>query len=721
MERRSFLQKLILVAASLGVPPGWMTWQSERYGQALAASSRKLALLIGINRYPGEGSPLQGCLTDVELQRELLLHRFGFAPPDILTLTDGAATPSGIQSAFAEHLGGQSHTAETVVVQFSGYGQWRLESQNRWQPVLVLSGSEGTAALGLETFFQLLDGLGTAQLTTLLDCGFTHTSPAVRGNLQLRSRPAAVVKGTVASSSDSSDRTSDRTIDGTISPTSSPEPQRVWPSPPKGLLIAATTPQDLAAEASWPGFYAGVLTYLLTQYLWETLPTTRLAVAFNRVSSQRELGMFACQRPILEGKETARRIPPYFLTPTQAGVSGVLQEVKGNRAQVWLGGIPPAALCGLQPGTLLAPIPANPPGHPPTPLVIRSRNGLLAQVQLASSEGQFPPVGTPLREQLRSLSNTLKLSVGLEDNLGRIEKVDITNAIASFSWMETANPRERQVDCLLGRITPEMATAFQSDTLPKPLEVNSYSLFWPGRELLLDSCGPVGEAAAIAVQRLAPRLAHLLAAKRLRTTLNAASSPLAVVAELASKDKTPSLAARFAQAVVSTPAELGMQHFMRGDPLQLTLRNNGEQDLFGYLLMIDPKGQLHLLAPMPQDNFTLPLRVEAKSSLTLPPLPEVAGELSSAVNPDLLTCNAQGLTELLFVASTRPLQASLGTLKSMARKLGVTRSPMLLNGPLEWTQTLLEELTQRAPEGDPDLRWLDPSQSITLSLTYLLV
>ncbi len=711
MERRSFLQKLILVAASLGVPPGWMTWQSERYGQALAASSRKLALLIGINRYPGEGSPLQGCLTDVELQRELLLHRFGFAPPDILTLTDGAATPSGIQSAFAEHLGGQSPTAETVVVQFSGYGQWRLESQNRWQPVLVLSGSEGTATMGLETFFQLLNGLGTAQLTTLLDCGFTHTSPSVRGNLQLRARPVASVKGSGSPSSDQSGG-------------GAPEPERVWPTPPKGLLIAATTPQDLAAEASWPGFYAGVLTYLLTQYLWETTPATRLAVAFNQVSSQRELGMFACQRPILEGKETARRIPPYFLTPIQAGVSGVIgviQEVKGNRAQVWLGGIPPAALCGLQPGTLLAPIPANPSDHPPTPLVIRSRNGLLAQVQLASSEGQFPPVGTPLREQLRGISSTLKLLVGLEDSLGRIEKVDITNAIASFSWMETANPRERQVDCLLGRITPEMATAFQSDTLPKPLEVNSYSLFWPGRELLLDSCGPVGEAAAMAVQRLAPRLAHLLAAKRLRTTLNAAGSSLAAVAELASKDKTPSLAARFTQAVVSTPAELGMQHFMRGDPLHLTLRNNSEEDLFGYLLMIDPKGQLHLLAPMLQDHFTLPLRVEAKSSLTLPPLPEVAGELSSAVNPDLLTCNAQGLTELLFVASTRPLQASLEALKAMARKLGVARSPMLLNRPLEWTQTLLEELTQRAPEGDPDLRWLDPSQSITLSLTYLLV
>ncbi|MFT0786882.1 caspase family protein [Synechococcus sp. H55.10] len=698
MERRSFLQTLILVAASLGLSPGWLAGQAERYGQALAAGSRKLAVLIGINRYPGEGSALQGCVTDVELQRELLLNRFGFDPAEILTLTDGAATPSGIQAAFAEHLGGSSQAAETVVVQFSGYGQWRAGSApGQWQPVLLLSGSEGMAAMELDSFFRLLEGLGTAQITTLLDCGFTHVSPSVRGNLQLRSRPPAG-KGAGSAASDSS------------------ELQRVWPSPPKGLLIAATTPQDLAAEAAWPGFYAGVLTYLLTQYLWESTPATRLLVAFNQVASRRELGLFACQRPILEGKETARRIPPYFLTPPQVAVSGVIQEVKGNRAQVWLGGIPPAALGGLQPGTLLAPLSTA----SSVPLLIRSRSGLLAQVQPANGEGQFPPVGTLVREQLRSLSSSLKLLVGLEDNLGRVEKVDLTNAIAGHSWMETANPRERQVDCLLGRITPEMAAAFQADALPKPLEVNGYSLFWPGRELLLNSCGPAGEAAATAVQRLVPRLAHLLAAKRLRTTLNAAISPLAVVGELSTRSKAPLRAPRFAQGA-SALAEPGILRFMRGDPLHLTLRNEGEQDLFGYLLMVDSSGQLHLLAPVPQEDFALPLRLEAKGSLTLPPLPEVAGESHSAVNPDLLTCHAQGLTELLFVASTRPLSASLEALKAMVRQQGITRSPMLLSKPLEWTQMLLEELTRRPPEGDPDLRWLDPSQAVTLSLTYLLV
>jgi hypothetical protein len=707
MERRSFLQKLLLAAAGLGLSPGWLTRQARRYGQALAATSRKLALLIGINRYPGEGSPLQGCVTDVELQRELLLYRFGFEPAGILALTDGAATPSAVQAAFAEHLGGPTQAAEKiVVVQFSGYGQWRAGSApDQWQPALLLSGSESSAAMELERFFQLVQNLGTAQVTTILDCGFTHIPPALRGNLQLRSRPPVPPAAS-------------KVLDP--GQPSSAEGQQVWPPRPKGLLIAATTPQDLAAEAAWPGFHAGVLTYLLTQYLWETMPAARLLVAFNQVVSRRELGLFSCQHPTLEGKEIARRVPPYFLIPSQTAASGVIQEVRGSRAQVWLGGIPAAVLGSLQPGTLLAPFVAD-PAAPATPLLIRSRSGLLAQVQAVGGEDQFPPVGTLVREQLRALSSSLKLLVGLEDSLGRVERVDLTNAIAGYSWMETANPRERQVDCLLGRITPEMAAAFQGDALPKPLEVGSYSLFWPGRELLLNSCGPAGEAATTAVQRLASRLAHLLAAKRLRTTLNAAISSLGVVGELSTRGKTPSWAVRPPQGA-SAPAELGMPRFLRGDPLYLTLRNEGEQDLFGYLLMVDSSGQLQLLAPVPQDNLALPLRLEAKGSLTIPPLPEMAvREPRPVLNPDLLTCHAQGLTELLFVASTRPLSASLEALKAMARQQGVTRSPMLLSKPLEWTQILFEELTYRAEEGAPDLRWLDPAQSVTLSLTYLLV
>lgn len=54
--------------------------QGNKYAKVLAQNTpRKLALLVGINQYPG-ALELQGCVNDVKLQQELLIHRFGFNP-----------------------------------------------------------------------------------------------------------------------------------------------------------------------------------------------------------------------------------------------------------------------------------------------------------------------------------------------------------------------------------------------------------------------------------------------------------------------------------------------------------------------------------------------------------------------------------------------------------------------------------------------------------------
>jgi hypothetical protein len=97
-------------AIALGLHPQRLMAQGDRYGQVLAQStSRKRALLVGINQYPNSArfTPLQGCTTDVQLQRELLIHRFGFHPDDILVLSDDAddqPTRANILTAFEEHL-----------------------------------------------------------------------------------------------------------------------------------------------------------------------------------------------------------------------------------------------------------------------------------------------------------------------------------------------------------------------------------------------------------------------------------------------------------------------------------------------------------------------------------------------------------------------------------------------------------------------------------------
>ncbi|WP_051055765.1 caspase family protein [Allocoleopsis franciscana] len=82
ISRRQFFQFAGSTLASLGLSQLNIQRQGDRYGKVLAQSTpRKLALLVGINQY--SFSPLDGCLNDVELQRNLLIYRFGFNPKDI--------------------------------------------------------------------------------------------------------------------------------------------------------------------------------------------------------------------------------------------------------------------------------------------------------------------------------------------------------------------------------------------------------------------------------------------------------------------------------------------------------------------------------------------------------------------------------------------------------------------------------------------------------------
>ncbi|MGF1575883.1 MAG: caspase family protein [Cyanophyceae cyanobacterium] len=724
--RRTFLNQLLITAVGLGWDPGWLTGAGTRYGAALAANTRKLAILVGINRYGSSSNypPLQGCLMDVELQRELLLHRFGFDPGDIIVLTNEEATLDHLDQILASAARSSLRPLETLVFHFSGYG--RLVQQ---QPLLAqtppLSGSDSPATLNLatdgvmvpafifngngqqpqdvplSTWFERIN-LSTPQVTSVVDCGFAYTDPALRGGLRLRSRPA-LFQATAGSQP-----AGDAIVGAAMaSPT--------FPPLSRGLMLSATMPQDLAAEAVWSGFTAGILSYLLTQYLWESTPAEKLYTAFDQLTTQRELSVLACQKPSLQGSRW-RAATPYFLQASSDAATGVLQEIKGNRASVWLGGIPPAVLCGIQAGTTL--VPSDPSGAGQSPLVIRSRTGLVAQVSTDDSEGSWPAIGTRLKEESRILSSHLKLRVGLDDSLGRIEKVDITSALSELSWAEATNPRDQQVDCLIGKVTT--TDRLTHDAGQGILNPDSYGLFWPGRQMLFSSFGSSGEAARGAIQRLTPLMQHVLAAKRLRTTLNGGVSHLGLSALLFSdqsgKTSPSTLRQRTAQAPAPTIApplrETGLPQFDSGEMLSLELHNSHAQELFIYLALLDSSGQLNLLAPNPQQALTQPLVLASGSTATIPPRIEV----SSRSLPDLFTCGSRGLTELFVVASTTPFSESLALGASMARERGVSRMPMLLSRPLDWVQAVVIEMTKAVPEAD--MRRLNHQSFACLSMVY---
>jgi hypothetical protein len=105
MKRRTFLKQIGSILAVLGITETELLTWGNRYYQALAQPSlRKLALLVGINQY-SQNPSLNGCLTDVELQKELLMYRFGFPAANILTLTEEQASREFIEAAFVEDLG----------------------------------------------------------------------------------------------------------------------------------------------------------------------------------------------------------------------------------------------------------------------------------------------------------------------------------------------------------------------------------------------------------------------------------------------------------------------------------------------------------------------------------------------------------------------------------------------------------------------------------------
>ena len=71
-------------------------------GCAGVASAKDRALLIGINDYAGDISPLWGAVNDIDAMARLLSERFGVAPEAILRLNDEEATRAAILDAISQ-------------------------------------------------------------------------------------------------------------------------------------------------------------------------------------------------------------------------------------------------------------------------------------------------------------------------------------------------------------------------------------------------------------------------------------------------------------------------------------------------------------------------------------------------------------------------------------------------------------------------------------------
>jgi hypothetical protein len=764
LTRRKFLQQgsgAIAIGGALGA--GLWAW-GDRAGRVLAApTSRKLALLIGISQYPEavsdippvKGGLLPGALTDVEMQRQVLQHRFGFQPADILTLTDEQATWAGITGAFQAHLLDQAKPGDVVVVHISGLGSHLRSAANPeqlWDSIVPVDGTLPTSDRPLigdltrTTLALLLRSLPTSQVVTLLDLGFSNLGTSLQGNLRIRARPNAPTGDLhpqeIALKESLGDRL--RTARANLA------------APLPGLFLTAAAPGEVVLEGRWSGFSAGLLTYALTQYLWDATAGTALSTVFAQTGSSIKRLSGANQELAVSGSLSRDGTSLYPLVPAEPGADGVIWAAPepGRSLRLWAGGLPPSALSYYSPGSLWETV------DTPEPLLlrVRGRDGLLLKV-LPVAEGASVEAGQRVQERVRLLPRSVGLTIALDNSLDRIERVDATSAFTAAK-VSLVNAGEQSADYLFGKCravettvaavslsdlpnaplpnaplpnAPLPNTTVQTDVpsaqpmldAPSPAgNLNSkYGLFYPGRVPLGIDLSAADEAVKTAVNRLTPQLRSLFAMKLLRLTVNASSSRLSVRAIL--EQVAPGAAAAHAlpvvqQETVSIPSRLSSKRTAAavesgapvpvGSTLRYRLQNAGDQPLYGILIGLDNTGQA----------IALPLSTSADQPLLSP---ESTLALPAEPSPGWVVPNVPGLAEMFLILSVAPFSRTLAGLPIAP---GATpRQAIALANPLDVAQSILQDLHEATPVGGDfpgdfpsDTYALDVTRWATLHLMY---
>jgi death-on-curing family protein len=105
----------------------------------------------------------------------------------------------------------------------------------------------------------------------------------------------------------------------------------------KGVVLAATAPDQLARELNINGFKAGIFSYLLTHFLWQE--DSNIERVFQKILP--EIPQRFNQMPRYEvkpGREYHQQ-SLYFINTPNSTAQAVVTEVKGDTAELWLGGV----------------------------------------------------------------------------------------------------------------------------------------------------------------------------------------------------------------------------------------------------------------------------------------------------------------------------------------------------------------------------------------------
>jgi hypothetical protein len=745
IARRQFLQ------AGLTSLIGWqfltrdrVAFAAEQYVRQANVTQRKRALLIGINQYDAKEDnnssnfsqnttsngwlPLHGCVNDVELQKELLIHRFGFAPQDIVILIDSEATRTNIANAITEHLVAQTLPDDLVVIHFSGHGS-RLGNYNTLVPVdsSLPQNLENLRDITEQEWQGWLQAISTDRILNVIDAGFYYPNGSTIGNFRLRSRVG--LKNWQPSTE--------------IAP---PENQLITPTP-HGTTLRAASGDMLCADAQWSGFSSGAFTYALVQQLWQSIPATTIHVVMSDLATtldRRALHndnltidkqvatmweMEAAKQKAIATSTFAAMLPiPDF------GSDGVVISSNGDRhtADVSLAGLPIAVLSNYMAGAILnvmdvaslpiAPVDQanidevkNPESIPeimqPKPqatVQLKSRNGFNGRVEVLNdySNNQQLATGQLLQEVMRAISHNVKLAIALDVGLSKIERVDATSAFSTLQNMFGVNANEQCADCLFG------------------VQSASYGLFTVGHTPILGSFGSVGESVGVAIKRLQPFLESLLAAKLIRTTENQSATHLDVRVTLKAMigvdERSVTMASKSAARASLIPANAASNRVRTkpiniGDRLECQIENFSDRPLYMRIFCLDPRSKIltpnFIAPPYANDGIIPPLE-----TLTIP-YPKAPMNWSVSA--------PKGMVDVYIVISRAPLLQVAKILEASQRQASSLNGLISVPNPLQVAQALLDDLDRAGKPSDfgnianvSDTWMLDMQQWATFNFNY---
>ncbi len=735
VKRRHFLQLAGSALATVGISQLDIMQQGDKYTQVLAKNTgRKLALLVGINQYSNGLTPLEGCINDVLLQKQLLTYRFGFNPEDIITLTNTQATRQGILNAFDKHLIQQAKPGDVVVFHFSGHGSQVLDpdadSPDGLNSTLVpidygYNSSAGGVVQDImgHTLFLLMYALKTDSVTVVLDC--CHSGGAKRGNFVVRSR------------------NSSKNLQ--ISPKEL-EYQNQWlkrlnlsredfirlrrQGVAKGVVIASAKREQLALDASFNDFSAGAFTYLFTQSLWqqdENKSVKKILVDVSRSTNTYSNTKGYSQIPELE-LNVKQPNPPLYFTPFETSYAeAVITKINGNQVELWLGGLDSQSLEAFKKDAIFTVA----DGKGRELVKLESRQGLVGKGRLINTT-QLKP-GTLLQEKIRGIPANITLKIGLDDAFDASTLAQAKQAFQAIKYVSALPLRQQEVQYIFGVMTQEKYRELQKRSTPNLPPVGSFGLFLATLDKIVPkSFGNTGETVTKVIEDLIPKFKSLLAARVVKQMLgNTNTSKIKVTASMNIADSQKVISETFPvrgikkvnnpSKPVKSPViiENGIPKLPIGTQVAFELENKESVPLYISILVIDAAGEMAVIFPndwISPDNA--PLFAAGEKRI-------IPGESD---NFKLTVGEPFGTTEALIIVSTNPLRNSLKVLKRIAKRGGTTRGPVAPNEDeiLDVTNKLLTDLDAATRGGlnvegvqlPVGVRGIDTNRLASMAITF---